>query len=195
MYQKPLVVSSMSHRWVLLLLCFGFAGFTFADDDLGEVGSGRLAFAQLGQELPDANSYRTASGAPGHAYWQQRADYDITAVLDAQARQITASAVIGYTNNSPDILTYLWLQLDQNRFRPDSLDQRSRTVTEDRVSYGTLREQQSYADNQYGYEGLLFRDSEGDPMQAALVDTMARLDLGNPAASGRACRVYCGVAI
>ena len=184
MYQKSLVARLMSHRWVLLLLCFGFAGFTVADDDLGEVGSGRLAFAQLGQELPDANSYRTASGAPGHAYWQQRADYDINAVLDAQARQITASAVIGYTNNSPDILTYLWLQLDQNRFRPDSLDQRSRTVTEDRVSYGTLREQQSYADNQYGYEGLLFRDSEGDPMQAALVDTMARLDLSNPLLPG-----------
>ena len=184
MYQKSLVARLMSHRWVLLLFCFGFAGFTVADDDLGEVGSGRLAFAQLGQELPDANSYRTASGAPGHAYWQQRADYDITAVLDAQARQITASAVIGYTNNSPDILTYLWLQLDQNRFRPDSLDQRSRTVTEDRVSYGTLREQQSYADNQYGYEGLLFRDSEGDPMQAALVDTMARLDLSNPLLPG-----------
>ena len=184
MYQKSPVFSPMSHRWLFFLFCFGFAEFTFADNHIEEVGSGRVAFAQLGQELPDANSYRTASGAPGHAYWQQRADYDISAVLDAQTRQITATAVIGYTNNSPDILTYLWLQLDQNRFRSDSLDQRSRTVTEDRVSYGTLREQQSYADNQYGYEGLLFRNSKGDPMQAALVGTMARLDLSKPLLPG-----------
>ena len=184
MFEKFSVANLMSHRCLMLLFCLGFAGLACADDDVDEIGSGRVAFAQLGQELPDANSYRTASGAPGHAYWQQQADYDISAVLDAQTRQITATAVIVYTNNSPDILTYLWLQLDQNRFRSDSLDQRSRTVTEDRVSFGTLREQQSYADNQYGYEGLLFRNSKGDPMQAALVGTMARLDLSEPLRPG-----------
>ena len=168
----------------MFFVSIGLAAFSVADDAADDVGSGRVAFAQLGQELPDANSYRTASGAPGHAYWQQRADYDITAALDAPARQITASAVVGYTNNSPDVLTYLWLQLDQNRFRSDSLDQRSRTVAEDQVSYGALREQQSYADHQYGYEGLLFQDLDGQPMQAVLVDTMARLDLNTPLLPG-----------
>ena len=155
-----------------------------ADKDEAHVGSGREAFAQLGQELPDPNVYRTASGAPGTDYWQQRADYRITAMLDAAARRVEASADITYTNNSPDTLRYLWLQLDQNRFRRDSLDQRSRTVAEDRVSYGTLREQQSYADTAYGYEGLLFRTDNGEPIKATIVDTMARLDLAAPLAPG-----------
>ncbi|MCH1493180.1 MAG: aminopeptidase, partial [Luminiphilus sp.] len=159
---------------------------TVADDATDRVGSGRTAFAQLGQELPDPNVYRTASGAPGTDYWQQRADYRITARLDAAARRGEASADISYTNNSPDTLRYLWLQLDQNRFRKDSLDQRSRTVSEDQVSYGTLREQQSYADTAYGYEGLLFRTESGEPIKATIVDTMARLDLEQPLSPGEA---------
>ena len=62
-----------------------------ANGDEGRLGSGREAFAQLGQELPDPNVYRTASGAPGTDYWQQRADYRITAKLDAAARRKSAS--------------------------------------------------------------------------------------------------------
>lgn len=170
-------------RW-LLALAVVWLPSAVASEAQQQVGSGRSAFAQLGQELPDPNVYRTASGAPGHAYWQQRADYRITAKLDAPARRITASAQIVYTNNSPDTLTYLWLQLDQNRFRSDSLDQRSRTVTEDRVSYGTLRDQQSRADTEYGYQGLLFRDKAGEPLKATIVDTMARLDLPGPLEPG-----------
>ena len=177
-------MKGMLIRHCLLLVALIWAPIGVAEESKEEVGSGRVAFAQLGQELPDANSYRTASGAPGHAYWQQRADYKISAVLDAPARRISASADIGYTNNSPDTLTYIWLQLDQNRFRKDSLDQRSRTVSKDQVSYGTLREQQSYADTTYGYEGLLFMDDQGQPMAATLVDTMARLDLSRPLSPG-----------
>lgn len=164
------------------LLCCALPAFAVEDE--GRIGSGREAFAQLGQELPDPNVYRTASGAPGTHYWQQRADYKINAHLDAPGRRVEASAQITYTNRSPDPLPYLWLQLDQNRFRKDSLDQRSRTTTEDRVSYGALREQQSYADTEYGYQGLLFRDQGGEPIKATIVDTMARLDLQSPLKSG-----------
>jgi len=84
-------------------------------------------FSQLGTQLPTPNVYRTASGAPGHEYWQQRADYRIEATLDETRRHVSASQTITYTNNSPDTLPYLWLQLDQNRFRRDSLEERSRT--------------------------------------------------------------------
>ena len=77
-------------------------------------------FRQLEEMLPTPNEYRTASGAPGHRYWQQRADYTIDAELDDAARRITARETVTYYNNSPDALSYLWLQLDQNVFARDS---------------------------------------------------------------------------
>ena len=77
-------------------------------------------FEQLGTILPDANTYRTASGAPGHEYWQQRADYQIQATLDEKKQYLHGEETITYFNNSPDELRYLWLQLDQNLFKSDS---------------------------------------------------------------------------
>ena len=71
-------------------------------------------FEQLGTILPTANEYRTASGAPGPKYWQQRADYDIKATLDEKKLLLTGAETVTYFNNSPDVLTYLWLQLDEN---------------------------------------------------------------------------------
>ncbi len=71
-------------------------------------------------DLPDADAYRSASGRPGHDYWQQRADYEIRVALDPQGRRLEGSETIRYTNNSPDELDYLWIQLDQNLFRPGS---------------------------------------------------------------------------
>jgi len=65
-------------------------------------------------------AYRSGSGEPGPAYWQNRADYQISAELDDTANTVAAHEVITYTNNSPDALSYLWLQLDQNLFRKDS---------------------------------------------------------------------------
>jgi len=75
-------------------------------------------FEQLGTILPDANTYRTASGAPGHEYWQQRADYKIQATLDEKKQYLHGEETITYFNNSPDVLTYLWLQLDENEHSP-----------------------------------------------------------------------------
>jgi hypothetical protein len=78
-------------------------------------------FRQLDEVLPDANTYRNASGAPGHEYWQQKVDYKITARLDEAKRRLTARATVRYTNNSPDALPWLWMQLDQNIFKRDSM--------------------------------------------------------------------------
>jgi hypothetical protein len=71
--------------------------------------------------LPGAvNSYRSGNGAPGPAYWQNRADYSINARIDTAAKVLTGDVTVSYTNNSPDVLNVLWLQLDQNLYRKDS---------------------------------------------------------------------------
>ena len=77
-------------------------------------------FEQLGTNLPTPNSYRTASGTPGHEYWQQKADYTIDVTLNDDDQTISGYEEITYTNSSPDALSYLWLQLDQNVRNIDS---------------------------------------------------------------------------
>ena len=77
-------------------------------------------FRQLGTEIPTPNNYRTASGAPGHEYWQQQVDYNMQLRLDDHTQRIDGSETITYTNNSPDELRYLWVQLDQNVRAKDS---------------------------------------------------------------------------
>ena len=91
-------------------------------------------FRQLEEILPTPNDQRTASGAPGSRYWQQKADYVIDVELDEVNRRIIGRETITYKNNSPDTLTYLWLQLDQNAFRPDSDMNVTRTAPPVRVT-------------------------------------------------------------
>lgn len=78
-------------------------------------------FRQLEESLPTPNVYRNAAGEPGHQYWQQQVDYVINVKLDEAKRRLQASEQITYHNNSPDTLRYLWIQLDQNKFRDDSM--------------------------------------------------------------------------
>ena len=85
-------------------------------------------FRQLGQALPTPNVYRNAAGEPGAQYWQQKVDYKIKATLDEEKRRLTAHQSITYKNNSPDTLKYLWLQLDQNIFKSDSIAELTSTV-------------------------------------------------------------------
>src|SRR3954470_23447480 len=85
-------------------------------------------FEQLDQALPSPNEYRSGSGAPGPKYWQQKADYVINVELNDDNQSITGSKVITYTNNSPDILKYVWLQLDQNKLAKDNLTEKSKTL-------------------------------------------------------------------
>jgi hypothetical protein len=70
--------------------------------------------------LPEGNERRTADGSPGPGYWQQRVDYQIRATLDTAAKRISGTESIRYANNSPDSLRFIWMQLDQNLFRPGS---------------------------------------------------------------------------
>lgn len=77
-------------------------------------------FAPL--NLAPGNDYRTGGGSPGHAYWQNRASYDIAATLDTTARAVQGKLTLRYTNNSPDTLRFVWIQTEQNAFRPGSLN-------------------------------------------------------------------------
>ena len=74
------------------------------------------------------NDFRSASGEPGSRYWQNRADYKINCTLDTATHGVSGDVEISYTNNSPDNLKFLWLQLDQNIYKKDS--RASATTTE-----------------------------------------------------------------
>ena len=157
-------------------------------------------FRQLDEVLPDANTYRNASGAPGHAYWQQKVDYKITAQLDEAKRRITARATVRYTNNSPDSLPWLWMQLDQNIFKKDSMAEltdafggagrRGPKVTlgsgsePTKLSMEELRRQQAMADNTYGYDIGAVKTLAGADLPHTIVGTLMRVDLPQPLAPG-----------
>jgi hypothetical protein len=104
----------MKHTSLILLLFFTNYFTTAQNIQNNPKSNHGNKFEQLGTILPDANNFRTASGAPGNEYWQQRADYDIDAFLNEKELLLEGSEQITYYNNSPDPLSYLWLQLDEN---------------------------------------------------------------------------------
>lgn len=136
-------------------------------------------FEQIGPLLEDVNEYRAASGAPGHAYWQQKADYKITAVLDEQRRVLHGSETITYTNNSPDVLNYLWLQLDENEHNPKG---ENNYFNESKLSEPITPEQISDLDvqkrlNGYGTNIWSVTDAKGQKLPFTINHTMMRIDL------------------
>ncbi len=158
-------------------------------------------FRQLDEVLPTPNTYRNAAGEPGHQYWQQQADYSIKVRLDEPARRIIASQTVTYTNNSPDTLRYLWLQLDQNRFREDSIAEMTRTFAakepgsvnqrmalKPQITLKSLRRMQSQADNEYGYDITRVADERGAALPNTIVGTLMRIDLPSPLAPGQSTR-------
>ncbi len=147
-------------------------------------------FRQLEEILPTPNVYRTASGAPGHQYWQQRADYVIRAELDEENKRITGSETITYRNNSPDRLRYLWLQLDQNHFREDSIWNRSEVspVNNDRTPFFAARQRITADEFNSGFKIAAVRDEKGNDIPFTVSGTMMRLDLASPLAPGKSTR-------
>ena len=143
-------------------------------------------FRQLDEALPTPNSYRTASGAPGHAYWQQKVDYDIAVELDDAGKRIIGSGTITYTNNSPDTLRYLWVQLDQNRFaRHSDANATLATTARNRMGFAALRRLMEARRHDGGYDIVSVTDAQGGDLAHSIVDTMMRIDLPQPLASGQ----------
>ncbi|HZV65349.1 MAG TPA: aminopeptidase, partial [Telluria sp.] len=152
-------------------------------------------FRQLDELLPTPTTVRTASGAPGHAYWQQRADYTIRASLDEAKRAVSGAETITYHNNSPDTLSYLWLQLDQNMFRGDSDNRISATLpsreawskargAEDGVHYEALRFIYESRSFEGGVKLKSVTGSDGKPLKFTINRTMMRIDLPQPMKPG-----------
>ncbi len=142
-------------------------------------------FRQLEELLPTPGPTRTASGAPGAEYWQQRADYDIEVALEEHSRRITGVARIQYTNNSPDALGYLWVQLDNNQLSSHSDGKLARTTTElDSLSYGALESMLAREEFEGGIDVLGVRDGAGAALPHTVVGTMMRVDLPAPVSPG-----------
>jgi hypothetical protein len=140
-------------------------------------------FRQLDSDLPTPNVYRTASGAPGHAYWQNTADYQMDIVLDDENQRVYGVEKINYTNKSPDHLEYLWIQLDQNVRNPESETYK--------IQQGNIKDGVSL----YEYFNLFHtfpggfnidyvNDEKGSPFSVKVNHTMMRVDLVTPLKSG-----------
>lgn len=136
-------------------------------------------FEQLGTILPTPNNYRTASGAPGHEYWQQRADYDISAYLDEDKLNLKGSETITYYNNSPDELEYLWIQLDENQQSSvknagyDNSSMLPKQTSNTRLNTTELPAK----DNGFGVNLEKVTDADGKPLSYVVNKTMMRIDL------------------
>ena len=142
-------------------------------------------FRQLEESLPTANTYRTASGAPGHEYWQQRADYDIDVELDDEQQLIIGTERVRYTNNSPDTLRYIWVQLDPNIFSPESHAVRTSLASSlDESSYRGIERMLARREFDGGVILGDVLDAKGSHIPHVVNDTMLRLDLAEPLLPG-----------
>lgn len=144
-------------------------------------------FEQLGTILPTPNEQRTASGAPGTKYWQQRVDYDIRCELDEANNKLTGSETITYSNNSPDVLTYFWMQLDENQHSTvNNADyQNSNRMPQQTVDKVLDRFDERKSDNGYGVNITKMTDALGKPLKYTINKTMMKVDLPAPLKPGQ----------
>jgi len=161
-----------------LILCLALTSvFLYAQKNTNE-----NKFRQLGQELPTPNVYRNASGAPGHAYWQQQADYKMKIEIDDNTQRLYGEETITYTNNSPDKLEYLWLQLDQNMRAKDSDSHKVRPNSiRDKMNMRQIAGLTPTFDG--GIKLDYVQDVNGKGLDYTVNRTMMRIDLDQPLAS------------
>jgi hypothetical protein len=136
-------------------------------------------FEQLGTILPTPNENRTASGAPGNKYWQQRADYDIDVTLDEPNLTVIGTETVVYTNNSPDKLDYLWMQLDENQHDPNNdanyFDENKIDQPITKGELNSVRQKEMLAE--LGDKILEVSDEAGKALKYTINLTMMRIDL------------------
>jgi hypothetical protein len=166
----------MQLKFLYTLLACCFCSALFAQERADK-------FKQLEEILPTPNTYRTASGAPGHQYWQQQADYVMNIRLDEDAQRIAGDETITYTNNSPDALEYLWLQLDQNQSAKDGDAEKIETSTmTDKMSLRQLNGLTYDFDG--GFKIDYVQDALGKPLSYTVNKTMMRINMPIPLKSG-----------
>ena len=142
-------------------------------------------FEQLGTTLPTPNTYRTASGSPGPEYWQQKADYDISVELNDNDQSITGEETITYTNNSPNSLEYLWVQLDQNVRAKDSDTPLIQTSSmSESISGKVLQSMANAYDYDGGFKIASVTDVSGKALKYMINKTMMRIEPGKNLVTG-----------
>ena len=168
-----------------LLLCLMLAGFGLSAQEVKtEPVKWKGKFEQLDQLLPTPNEYRSGSGAPGPKYWQQQADYVINAELHDDNQSITGSETITYINNSPDVLKYLWLQVDQNINEKNNNTLKTKsTSVKDSVNTKTMASDLGLFDFDGGYKIKAVKDASGKNLPFTINQTMMRVDLLQPLAA------------
>lgn len=166
---------------VLLLLCL--CALATAQPDAKPVRQHdpqNNLFKSIEPELPSPNSYRTGSGAPGHEYWQNRADYQIEVSLDDSLKRIKGKETITYINNSPDVLTYLFVQLEQNYLDPNGITWQTESQKLERMdteAWNNLNYRNTFPG---GYRILSVTDAAGKPLKYQIHHTNLRIDLPTP---------------
>jgi len=176
-------------RRLFLFICSCFVIFNLEAQDIENNSASNHGnkFEQLGTILPTPNEYRTASGAPGPKYWQQRCDYDIKCDLDEANLKLTGSESVTYYNNSPDILTYLWLQLDENQHSNmnNANYQNSSAMQKQSTDVALDRLQGEKDDNGFGDKITKLTDVTGKSLHYTVNKTMMRIELPAPLKPGQ----------
>ena len=140
---------------------------------------GQKKFAQIENLIPTPNEYRNAAGAPGHSYYQQQADYKMALTLEDDTQILRGKETITYTNNSPDVLDYLWLQLDQNLFSKTS---DTKLISVERMEdFRSLDQiERKLFDYDGGFKIEEVKATNGEDLCYAINKTMLRIDLKQP---------------
>ena len=170
----------------ILLLSLVFVANTFAQKKEVQQGhTNQNKFKQLKDEFATPNDQRTASGAPGKNYTQQKVDYVMDIVLDDEQQKITGAETISYHNNSADELAYLWLQLDQNMRAADS---KTPDIQTDNIpeKISKTRFDQSFPEVAFdgGFKIMSVTNIDGSNLSYTINQTMMRINLPKPLASG-----------
>jgi len=162
---------------LILIAALGLYNAGYAQNNPGSNHGNK--FEQLGTMLPTPNEYRTASGAPGPKYWQQRCDYDIKAELDEPNLKLNGSETVTYFNNSPNQLTYLWLQVDENEHssKNNANYQDGSNMPKQMSDLGLKRMENAKQENDYGVNLIKVTDALGKPLKYTVNKTMMRLEL------------------
>ena len=171
-------------KFFLFFIFAGFINFSLAAIDQSK-GSFEDKFRQLDEVFPSPNLSRPATGEPGPMYWQQRADYKIQIKLYEDTRSVEGSETITYTNNSPLTLKYIWLQLDQNIFAKESINNLTRPWGggDSSVDFSTLRRQNFMDKFEGGFQELSIKINNKSP-DTNLVGTHVRINLEQPLKPG-----------
>lgn len=171
-------------KFFLFLIFAGFINLSFAAIDQSK-GSFEDKFRQLDEVFPSPNLSRPATGEPGPMYWQQRADYKIQIKLNEDTRSVEGSETITYTNNSPLTLKYIWLQLDQNIFAKESINNLTRPWGggDSSVDFSTLRRQNFMDKFEGGFQELSIKINNKSA-DTNLVGTHVRINLDQPLKPG-----------